>query len=483
MIDLSELICKFVTKIQESAANLTQLIASGDLETAERQVQAATSLFGDQFVGLMATAAFKLPEVKLILSAVAAKMGMHMHHNQTISVRLAQGNEVTINSPWFEKAGSKGKRKNGPKSKDSTRKGAHLGLDFVGVTHKISPVLADQGLRLSLLMPSFALASDYLGSIDRPLSSKLLGALVADSGTLSYADRAIHAWDESESLAGKRIYISIDGGRLRQRITRRGRVPDSQKRRGYDAPWKEPVLFTIYVVDENGRIEGKFHPIVDGVIDGDDRHEDVLKLLSEYLNRIKIKECAAVYLVCDGARWHWTDVVPILVASGVDRAKITEVIDYMHAKQALLELATKCTTNFEYTKDQLKNELVDLLYKGDTVGIQALLLAKAARGEKRAIAKKVAEYFEGNRSRLQYATFRSAGITIGSGAVESAIRRVINLRLKAPGTFWTARQAEAMIFLRSKLLYGRWDQFRAEANRRRKGRFLLARSVISGQAA
>jgi hypothetical protein len=46
-----------------------------------------------------------------------------------------------------------------------------------------------------------------------------------------------------------------------------------------------------------------------------------------------------------------------------------------------------------------------------------------------------------------------------SGCVESAIRRVINLRLKAPGTFWTQDMAEYFLFLRSQLLSGRWDTF------------------------
>lgn len=47
----------------------------------------------------------------------------------------------------------------------------------------------------------------------------------------------------------------------------------------------------------------------------------------------------------------------------------------------------------------------------------------------------------------------------GSGCVESAIRRVINLRLKAPGSFWTPEMAECFLFLRSQLLSGRWDTF------------------------
>ena len=41
----------------------------------------------------------------------------------------------------------------------------------------------------------------------------------------------------------------------------------------------------------------------------------------------------------------------------------------------------------------------------------------------------------------------------------SAIRRVVNLRLKAPGTFWLKEMAECFLFLRSQLLSGRWNIF------------------------
>ena len=56
----------------------------------------------------------------------------------------------------------------------------------------------------------------------------------------------------------------------------------------------------------------------------------------------------------------------------------------------------------------------------------------------------------------------------GSGCVEGAIRRVINLRLKAPGTFWTPAMAECFLFLRSQLLSGRWSIFITNVATRRR---------------
>ena len=46
---------------------------------------------------------------------------------------------------------------------------------------------------------------------------------------------------------------------------------------------------------------------------------------------------------------------------------------------------------------------------------------------------------------------------IGSGAAESAVRRVINLRLKGNSKFWREENAEGMLLLRSYLKAGRFD--------------------------
>jgi len=66
----------------------------------------------------------------------------------------------------------------------------------------------------------------------------------------------------------------------------------------------------------------------------------------------------------------------------------------------------------------------------------------------------LAKYF-GDHSRFQYKTFCDSGLPTGSGTVESAIRRVINLRIKGTGLFWKREHAENIIFLRSLVLTGK----------------------------
>jgi len=43
---------------------------------------------------------------------------------------------------------------------------------------------------------------------------------------------------------------------------------------------------------------------------------------------------------------------------------------------------------------------------------------------------------------MQYSQFKKLGLPQGSGAVESAIKRVINLRLKSSGASWKKENAE-----------------------------------------
>jgi hypothetical protein len=58
---------------------------------------------------------------------------------------------------------------------------------------------------------------------------------------------------------------------------------------------------------------------------------------------------------------------------------------------------------------------------------------------------------------LSYATYRRRGLPSGSGAIESTIRRVINLRLKSNAMYWLEDNAEGVFALRALLLCDRWE--------------------------
>ena len=64
-------------------------------------------------------------------------------------------------------------------------------------------------------------------------------------------------------------------------------------------------------------------------------------------------------------------------------------------------------------------------------------------------------YFHNNTTRMNYCQMHLEQLPLGSGAMESAIRRVINLRLKGAGIFWHEDSANALLMLRSYYKAGR----------------------------
>jgi len=61
----------------------------------------------------------------------------------------------------------------------------------------------------------------------------------------------------------------------------------------------------------------------------------------------------------------------------------------------------------------------------------------------------------GDHTKFQYRSFRNNGLPTRSGTVESAIRRIVSLRIKGTGLLLKRENAENVIFLRSFVLTGK----------------------------
>jgi hypothetical protein len=67
-------------------------------------------------------------------------------------------------------------------------------------------------------------------------------------------------------------------------------------------------------------------------------------------------------------------------------------------------------------------------------------------------------YLSKRRTQIAYATFQAAGLPIGSGAVESANKLVVEARLKGSGMHWARAHVNPMLALRSAVCSERWDE-------------------------
>lgn len=68
------------------------------------------------------------------------------------------------------------------------------------------------------------------------------------------------------------------------------------------------------------------------------------------------------------------------------------------------------------------------------------------------------EYLEKRRDQIRYREFLAAGLPIGSGAVESANKLVVEARLKGSGMHWAREQVNPMVALRNVVCSDRWDE-------------------------
>lgn len=112
---------------------------------------------------------------------------------------------------------------------------------------------------------------------------------------------------------------------------------------------------------------------------------------------------------------------------------------------------------FDKQKDSLLSDGVDNL-------IAELETLSGLSVDNAACRDRLVGYYKRNRSRMQYGTYRSGGLQIGSGAIEAAHRTVIQCRMKRSGQRWTDAGAQAMLNLRAAAKSGRWQLVRDRLN-------------------
>ena len=126
----------------------------------------------------------------------------------------------------------------------------------------------------------------------------------------------------------------------------------------------------------------------------------------------------------------------------------TQIVDIYHARQHLHDLARSLEFMLGDRKDEwLAARLEDLDY-GDIDGICAAARAYPLVGVKKDELGTALGYFENNAPRMRYHWFRSRGLFVGSGVVESGCKAVIGQRLKLSGMRWTVAGADAITTLR-----------------------------------
>jgi hypothetical protein len=166
-----------------------------------------------------------------------------------------------------------------------------------------------------------------------------------------------------------------------------------------------------------------------------------------------LEKAKRVVCVSDGAPWIW------LIVAMCYTPRCVEILDWWHAVQKLWELAFTLWGQDNPQSYDWAAEQKSLLWSGQVRQIVHGVRLVCPRGEP--LADKVRlgiGYLFHHRWRMRYAEFRQAGCPIGSGSVESAVKVVVQERMKQAGMRWSRAGAQAMLALRSVLLSNRWQE-------------------------
>jgi hypothetical protein len=435
-----------------------------DMMQFEQQLSTAAAQTADQIMLIQVTRAHQDEAfVRQAMAQARAQRVVPLVHKglRTTSVLLLGGTRLILETPYLreDRRGRRGRRRG---KRGARGPGCYPVLECLGIADRVSPASRSE-IALHMVQAASYLEAAHMLSrrgLTCDVSSLVRITTATAEASTRLRDAALEAAlrlpvPSDGPLAGKRVRVSLDGGRVRTRRTHRGRKT-AKGRHGFAAPWREPRVLVIDILDEHGQPDRLRLPLYD-VLLGD--AEAIWTLVSGYLRLLGAAYADVVEFIADGAEWIWKRVGRLRTLAEIPAAKVVEVLDFYHASQYLSETLATCHTMPKAQRHALYKRLRHALrHQTDGVEVvQEALRALATTYRSKAIPRAL-RYVEAHAHHMRYVTLEARQLSIGSGQVESAVRRVINLRFKAPGSFWTETTVSGLMHLRAAFKAGRWDE-------------------------
>lgn len=416
------------------------------LEKWEREIHQKTAKLADLISGIklqeMLSSQCLEQDEQALLKLYPQKM--KNMGRRTLMIRLLGGTQILFSAPYYhQKTNLKKMQK---------KKGFYPRLSLLGIHDRCTPAL-------SSLVSLFATAACSLEESQRLLET--LYRFNLDIKTIRmvckrFSLRARFCFKAgsvplTEEFKGKRVVISTDGGRVRTRVNQRGKKTRKNRSR-YKTDWREPKLILAYVVNENGEKDRKISPMMDASLEGPDA---TFAMLLYYLKKLGVGQADQLLFVSDGAPWIWDRVADLIKQLGIKVQNCWMALDFYHAVEHLSSIADQKKWK-SAEKKQWVNKQRRRLLKGK-LDIFIEEIECVCKNLKNNLLIRERDYFRNHLPHMRYKEIKDKKLPIGSGGVESGIRRVINLRLKGPGIFWHEDMADSMLLLRSYYKAGRWN--------------------------
>ena len=220
-------------------------------------------------------------------------------------------------------------------------------------------------------------------------------------------------------------------------------APD--RRRGKTQGWQEVRLCLAHEV---GTVTPRFGAVFQGSVTQAGQH------LFDCACHVGLGRTTYVHAVGDGARW---------IAEQVDHwfgAQGHYLVDFFHVCEYLGNAAPVCAG--ESGKVAWLSQQKTALKAGQVAAVIAALepfLEPPERADREAPVRACHRYLSNRREQLDYPGALAQGLPIGSGEIESAHRYVIQARLKLPGAWWKADNAQYLLALRVLRANQEWEDY------------------------
>ena len=164
-----------------------------------------------------------------------------------------------------------------------------------------------------------------------------------------------------------------------------------------------------------------------------------------------VENAEQVIAVTDGAEWEQGFI-------DYHRADAVRILDFPHAAEYVWKIGTAVWgEETPETKKWLENQLKCLKHQGPAQVLPELRTLIEAHPETPDLEGWLA-YLEKREPHMQYPTCQERGWPMGSGAVESGNKLVVEARLKGSGMHWAREHVNPMLGLRNAVCSDRWDE-------------------------
>ena len=240
---------------------------------------------------------------------------------ETVNVRTSRGTTVPVTTPYYrEKHARRAKR----------RPGLYPALVVLGIYDRCTPKLASDASRAVAMHSSLAEAQAQLRSDGIALDIKTLRSTAYRYAARARAAQQSAACGLLDRVTGKRVVVSLDGGRVRVRRKawpqdEEGAQPIPYRLEGTEAP---------HPVRRRRRRDRLRRGPRSSTARSGDRRRSSPSLLS-YARQIGLNAADKVLFIADGAPWIWRRLQRLIAALGLSPTQVLGLIDFYHAAKQL----------------------------------------------------------------------------------------------------------------------------------------------------